>query len=217
MNRLFSSAVCASLVLGWSAAPASAQNVLVNPSFDTGRSAGNGDVGGAVGWTAFGNVFNVATPNPVPTGPHSGPGALKEFGTFPGVSGAFQTFVTTPGTPWTLSGFGLNSSSDPMQADNFGTLKISFQDAGNAELLGIDSNHITIATPQNIWTPMSANGVAPAGTTHVNLFALFVQPNFNGGSAFFDDLSGGTVPEPATLGLASIVVLGSTCVRRRFR
>jgi hypothetical protein len=104
-----------------------------------------------------------------------------------------------------------------MQADNFGTLKISFQDAANNELLGIDSNHITNATPQNQWTAMSASGVAPAGTNHVNLFALFVQPATNGGSAFFDDLSGGTVPEPTTLGLASIAVLSCTFVRRRPR
>src|SRR4029078_847875 len=97
----------------------------------------------------------------------------------------------------------------------FGTLKISFQDAANSEILGIDSNHITNATPQNVWTLMAANAVAPAGTNHVNLFALFVQPNFNGGSTFFDDLSGGAVPEPATLGLCGAIMFGSLFVRRR--
>jgi opacity protein-like surface antigen len=214
MNRFLACALSASLVLLCSAVTSSAQNVLVNPGFETGTAPGNADVGGAPGWSAFGNVFNVSSPNPNPVGPHSGTGALKEFGTFPGVSGAFQSFPTTAGTAWSLSGFGLNASSDAMQPDNFGTLKISFQDAGNNEILGIDSNHITNATPQNVWTLMTANGVAPAGTNHVNLFALFVQPNFNGGSAFFDDLSGGAVPEPATLALSAIVMLGG-CIRRR--
>jgi hypothetical protein len=197
------------------ALPSRAANVLINPGFETGTAVGNGDVGGAPGWSAFGNTFNVSSPNPTPVGPHSGTGAEKEFGTFPGVSGVFQTFPTTPGSAWSLSGFGLNASSDAMQADNFGTLKISFQDAGNNELLGIDSNHITNATPQDQWIAMIANGVAPAGTNHVNLFALFVQPATNGGSALFDDLSGSAVPEPATLGLVGIVMICYTLVRRR--
>src|SRR3954453_4022410 len=110
---------------------ARAANVLANPGFETGTAVGNPDIGGAPGWTTFGNVFNPSAPNPTPAGPHSGTGSLKEFGTFPAVSGAFQTFPTTAGTPWSLTGFGLNASSDPMQADNFGTLKISFQNASN--------------------------------------------------------------------------------------
>jgi hypothetical protein len=208
-------ALAAAAVCALAAPSAAAVNVLANPSFDQGTAAGNADANSAAGWTFFGNTFNVSTPNPQPVGPHSGTGALKEFGTFPGVSGAFQSFATTPGTTWSLTGFGLNASSDAMQADNFGTLKISFQDAGNNELLGIDSNHITINTPQNLWTAMSAQGTAPAGTTHVNLFALFVQPNFNGGSTFFDDLSGTVVPEPAAMTLA--IFAGSLTLARRRR
>src|SRR5262245_39816320 len=94
---------------------ASAQNVLANPGFEAGTAVGNGDFGGSPGWTSFGNTFTTSAPNPLPPGPHAGTGALKEFGTFPGVSGAFQDFPTTPGTIWQLTGFGLNASSDPMQ------------------------------------------------------------------------------------------------------
>src|SRR4051812_45534895 len=172
---------------------ASAQNVLANPGFETGTAVGTGDTGAIPGWNSFGNAFNVSAPNPPPVGPHAGTGALKEFGTFPGVSGAFQSFPTTPGTAWTLTGFGMNSTADPMQAGNFGEAKISFQNAANAEILGIDSNHIDTATPQNVWTSLQATGVAPAGTDHVNFFALFVQPAFAGGSSFFDDFSASVV------------------------
>jgi hypothetical protein len=45
------------------------------------------------------------------------------------------------------------------------------------------------------------------------MFALFVQPNFNGGAAFFDDLSA-VVPEPASLGFIGVAI-GSLARRRR--
>jgi hypothetical protein len=201
------------LAAGLVQSTASAQNVLANPGFEVGSAVGSPDVGGATGWTAFGNTFTTSAPNPLPPGPHAGTGALKEFGTFSGVSGAFQDFPATPGTIWQLTGFGLNASSDPMQPANFGLAKISFQGA-SGEILGIDSNHIDVNTPSNIWTPLLAQGVAPAGTTHVQLFALFVQPAFNGGSAFFDDFSGQVIPEPASIGLLGLAG-GLLSLRRR--
>jgi hypothetical protein len=195
------------------AVSAHAQNVLTNPGFETGTATGNGDVGGAPGWTTFGNVFNTSAPNPSPVGPHAGTGALKEFGTFPGVSGAFQEVPASPGQIWTATGFGLNASSDPMQTGNFGELKISFHNAGG-EIQGFDGTHIDINTPQNVWTPLLTTGTAPAGTTSVQIFALFVQPATAGGSAFFDDVSA-VVPEPASLGMLGIGTLA--LLRRRQR
>jgi hypothetical protein len=204
--------MCAAVALV--GAQAAQANLLVNPGFETGTAPGNGDVYGAAGWTSFGNVFNVSAGNPTPVGPHSGTGALKEFGTFPGVSGSFQSFTASAGQAWSLSGYILNASSDPMQADNFALLKISFQDASNNELLGIDSAHITAATAVDQWLFVTANGVAPAGTAHVNLFTLFVQPNFAGGSASFDDLDGSQVPAPASVALLG---LGGLVASRRRR
>ena len=69
-----------------------------------------------------------------------------------------------------------------------------------------------------LWTPLSATGTAPAGTTFVQLFALFVQPAFNGGSAFFDDTSASVTPapEPASLGLLALVGAAMLGRRRRF-
>lgn len=194
-------------------AQAASADILVNPGFETGTVFGNPDVPGAPGWATFGNVYNTSSPNPGPTGPHSGTGALKQFGTFPGVSGAFQSFSAVPGQVWSLSGYGLNSSSDAMQLENFGILKISFQDAAGTELLGLESARITIATPLDQWQFLTAIGTAPAGTSQVRLFALFVQPNFNGGSAFFDDLS--AVPAPGCLSL--LAASGMFVARRRRR
>jgi hypothetical protein len=198
------------------ASSAQAQNVLANPGFETGTSIGGPELPGSPGWSTFGNTFTESAPNPAPIGPHAGTGDLKEFGTFPGVSGAFQQFNSNPGDVWTFTGFGANASSDPMQAGNFGELKISFHNAGG-EILGVDGNHIDTSTPSNTWTPLSAVGTAPAGTTFVQLFELFVQPATNGGSAFFDDVSASVVvaPEPASLGLLGIG--GLLALRRRSR
>jgi hypothetical protein len=206
--------VVVALLLAVAPRTASGANVLANPGFETGTAVGNGDVGGSPNWTTFGNVFTTSSPNPLPAGPHSGTGALKEFGTFPGVSGAFQSFPSVPGDVWTLTGFGLNASTDAMQPDNFGLLKISYQSASNTEIAGFESAHITNLTPQNQWQALTVTATAPAGTTHVQLFALFVQPATNGGAAFFDDLSGELVPEPATAGVA-LLLGGLTLVRRR--
>ena len=151
---------------GFSGSTAMAQNVLANPGFETGTSVGGPEQNGSPGWSAFGNTFTESAPNPSPVGPHGGTGDLKEFGTFSGVSGAFQQFNTGPGDVWTFTGFGLNASSDPMQAGNFGELKISFHNAGG-EILGIDGNHIDVNTPSNVWTPLSATGTVRASDQSV--------------------------------------------------
>lgn len=193
-------------------AGAAQANVLTNPGFETGASAGGGDFPGAPGWINFGNTYTTSFPNPIAPGPHSGVGALKEFGTFPGVSGVFQSFAANSGETWSMSGWGLNASSDPMQPDNFGLLKISFFNSGGAEIAGFESNRIDITSPIDQWFPLSASGVAPAGTVSVNLFCLFVQPNFNGGSAFFDDIN--AVPAPAS---AALLGMGGLLALRRKR
>jgi hypothetical protein len=100
---------------------------------------------------------------------------------------------------------------------NFALIKISFQNSSATELLGIDSQHITAATPQDVWQSVNAMGTAPAGTTQVQLFALFVQPGTLGGSAFFDDISAVVIPEPATIVLVFGGLLGLVAVARRRR
>jgi len=184
---------------------------IVNPGFELGLS----------GWSTFGNTFYVSNPNPVPDGAHGGTNSAKEFGTFPGVSGAFQTFAASPGQTWDLQGFIINASSDAMQASagntNFALVKISFQNSSSTELLGIDSQHITAATPQDIWENVDANGVAPAGTTQVQLFCLFVQPGTLGGSAGFDDISATVVPEPSSVALVLTGLGGLVMFARKRR
>jgi hypothetical protein len=197
--------------------PVKAQNVLTNPGFETGAATGQNDVAGAPGWTSFNNVFTTSAPNPTGVGPHAGVGALKEFGPFTGnnASGVFQQFTSNPGDVWTMNGFGLNDSADPMQTGNLGTLKISFRNASNQEISGFDSNHIDTTTPQNVWTPMTVSQTSPPGTVGVQLFCLFFQPQFAGGSTFFDDVSASVVAAPEPGSIALLGIAGLMSLRRR--
>jgi hypothetical protein len=61
------------------------------------------------------------------------------------------------------------------------------------------------STP-NEWQFTQAQGIAPAGTTQVSMYALFVDES--AGAGYLDDLVVTQIPEPSTfalLGLASVV------------
>jgi hypothetical protein len=166
---------------------ASAQNLLVNPSFD--------DNGGSLdGWIAFGNasadldIFN------------SGPASAKMFGTFCGdfcVTGVFQAFPANEGLEFQMDCNSFVGSFDPIATgpipdSNWAVMKIAFFDAptGGTEI-GFGEVVIgDVNTPFDVWTPHTVSAIAPVGTQRVEAFFLFLQPPANdGGSIFVDDAS----------------------------
>ncbi len=184
---------------------------LANGGFEEGTG------GTATGWGQFENAYRTSTSD---TGSamtaHSGAYAMKMFGNWGwpwNAAGALQTFAAAPGEAWDVQGYGLNWSSDALVGQNFGLLKLSWRDAANQEIAGIDSQHITSATPVDQWQLLQANGIAPAGTVAVQVLALFLQPNYEGGSAWIDDVT--VTPEPASLGLLAIAGLALLPRRRR--
>jgi hypothetical protein len=181
-------------LLGATGSTASAQNVLVNPGFET------GPVGfGAPGWFTFGNGFTESA-NPCIV-PFAGNQLMKMFGTFNpfGVSGIFQEFPTAPGDVWTLSAKSRHCSDDPMLGNhvlggsgNWVVQKLAFFDAANVEIgaSAVESTILDGSYATDTWfnnAPIS--GTAPAGCVKVQAFVLYLQPGYDGGAAQIDEVS----------------------------
>jgi hypothetical protein len=168
-------------------------NLLTNPSFESALT----------GWTGYGNVYveNLYA--------QDGTRSLKMYGTWSSpwnASGAFQNLTASPGQLWIFSGFGLNPATDGVPAGNLNIalLKIIWFDGANAtgnqlqplpgqgavfgQFPGIESNQINAASPPDEWQAVLASGEAPPNTQSAQLMAIFLQPNYEGGSLWFDNL-----------------------------
>ena len=202
-----------------------ATNILVNPGFETDAVLNAAPVGGATGWSTFGNA-STASANLDPV--DSGIGSLRLVGggNF-SVPGAFQSFPASPGQVWDFQGYMLTKSTLPSNA-TFGLLKIvwnngtndlppagiNFGQPGPAANPGIESlPQLNSTSVPNTWQFTRAQGVAPAGTTKVEFFALFVDQS--AGTGYFDNLAATIVPEPSSLTLAGLACV--TCLGRFFR
>ncbi len=154
-------------------------NLLENPSFETGD---------LTGWT---EVAGFVVGAPV-AGPQSGSFAC-EITLGGGVGELVQTFPASAGEEYYFSGWMLAESGVP--AGTFGLYKILFRDAGGNDLLvtdittgGQDPNFPGVeSTPflnelsaSGVWVFSEAQGVAPAGTVEVLFLVLNVD--FGGGT-----------------------------------
>jgi hypothetical protein len=160
--RTLSALLCTALL----ASAGAAQNLLANPSFETGLT----------GWTTFGpNVFSEAA-NPPAVAPRTGTRVLKMYGQFLGgfnVTGAFQTFPATQGQIYQLDCWSRHFAFDPLAGsggpnDNIAVMRIAFFDVTGAEISGADRRILDGTFPTNTWidnAPIAAT--APAGTATV--------------------------------------------------
>lgn len=172
-------------------------NVLANPSFELPVLTG-GDVPGAVGWTAFNDVFTIRL------APQDGDQALKLFGT---PSGVFQDFPTVPGEEWIGSVYGLNFVGDPLSGGQIGAANIEWRDSGGGLISFETTQIVNASTPQGSlpgdYVFGTVSGVAPAGAAtarFVLITGAFAGPG--GGAVWFDNASFALVPEPAMLSMA---------------
>jgi hypothetical protein len=190
----------------------SSVNVLTNAGFETDAVLDAPPVLGATDWDAFNGASTAsATNNPTRTG--IGSLQLPGFGGF-GVPGASQTFPASPGQVWDFQGYMLTPDTLPPGA-TFGLLKIVWSDGtidlppgtvniGTANFAnpGIESTPlVNSASTNNTWIFTQAQGVAPAGTTEVTVFALFVDQA--AGTNYADDLHASfinpAVPPPVVI------------------
>lgn len=198
------------------AASVEAQNLLVNPGFES-PDASAGDQPGATGFGSFNDAFTTAT------SPRTGTQAGKAFG----IAGFTQSFAASPGDSFVASGFGLNPTGDLLGPDQIGAVNIEFRaNPADGEPLQRDSTRFLFgSTPADVYQFGTITGTAPAGTTEARFVLVtgaFDDVNGDGlvqggGSVRFDDASFSRVvadvPEPA--GLAALGLAGGALLRRR--
>jgi len=192
-------------------------NVLSNGGFEIGAVISNADSGVVSGWALQGGGGKTLSCAPKPT--HSGIGALRFSDTTTAVPVADQggPFNAVPhavvaGDVWDLQGFGYIWSADSPLVGGFALIKIVWNDDNGSTIqpvsndpnligtavtgtfAGIESLHMTTATPVNTWTFMEARATVPAGATWGVVFCIEVGSG-GGGVVRFDDL---TFAKPTT-------------------
>ncbi len=168
----------------------SAMAQVVNPGFEDGG-------GSLSGWTAFDNAFVDNTVSRNASG-HS----AKFFGNFSSpwnAAGVFQDFPATPGQTWAASAWFMTIAADPLVGtENFAVLNIEWHAADGSLISYITQRASDGTSAQDVWQQFSISGEAPAGTATARVVPLFLQPNFQGGSVFVDDVDFRLANAPCT-------------------
>ena len=198
-TKVISRAVGVAAALALSMSTTQAQNLLSDPSFESGTVVPSG-VGG---WGTFnGAAFSTAQ---ALTGTYSmlnaGPGGYT-------VPGSFQFLPSSAGLSYVLTGYG--EATAPLTGASEGFLQVTFfsgangagsnlgtvaTSPGNAQL----SNLITSSSPTGTWLPLNETVTAPAGAASIAVYTLVLDANAT--SVAFDDLVLNQVPEPSSLAL----------------
>lgn len=222
------STVAAALAI--SASTTQAQNLLVNPGFDTSPAGftANPITLATVnqGWATFG-ISGQSDMSSSPDSPLSGSYALLEgnaAGNNYNPAGAYQIISgITAGSTYTLSGSYL---ADTALTGTFTTpvcFQLTFQDAalnnlGTVETgAGKNAGGFTLGvTSLDTWLQGSISATAPAGTVYAEVYAMFMD---NGQTAtdniYFDNLSLVPTPEPSTIALAGLGGISALSLIRR--
>jgi hypothetical protein len=183
-----------------------AQNLLVDPTFtETSFDQPNpipipGGVNG--GWAGFGATL---------TGANSVNLADNTWNP----SGVYQILTATPGADYTASAW-FNNTGAPTGA-GWGTpyiINVNFDDITGTEIgTGISTGW----TPETLNVPeqLTISGIAPAGTAYVLVYLMAMDNGANGTDYSVANASLTTVPEPTTLALLGLGVVGGMIWRRR--
>ncbi len=206
----------AALSLGLSA---QAQNLLTDPGFESGAPA-------TPGWSTFnGATFSQDFA-------HSGSWSmLNNGGGNFSVPGAFETFATTAGSEYDMTGFALTPTA-PGAGTSFGALQITFWSGANGtgNNLGTinisnggtptgpgnaqTSQQVNSSSPTGVWIPLDTGiAQAPAGSQSFQVFTIVVDQNPT--KVYFDDLVLTQVPEPSMFALFGVAGAGLYGMLRR--
>lgn len=165
-------------------------NLLENGDFETGVLAP---------WETFGGTGVVSAGSPLPDSQPSS-FALETTGSGGyAVPQVFQSFPAAPGDEFNLSGY-MRAPAGLPAGNTFGTLKIVFRDASEADLepASVSSGRFapaanpgaeslpTLTAGSDGWVSTEAQAVAPAGTEEVIFFVLNVDES--AGTMVFDGI-----------------------------
>ena len=195
--------------------PPLGSNILVNSGFETstlspwqGYTPGGVNSEGAFIESTSSTYFNGGNPGGDNVLTRSGEYVAKVFGDFTGGendNGFYQEIAAEPGTIWSASGWALSHPQDLIANGLSIWIEASFRSANGSILARHRSPEITRAsiTP-GAWEPIEVTEqwdvagnqnlgaspfvAAPPGTTTLRYEVIFRQPEYEGGSVYFDDL-----------------------------
>lgn len=190
VRGIAATALLALLALTALPAPAAAQCILANPSFEMLGS------GGAIfgGWNQFGRVGSTTIAD------HGGRAARLLGQNLGGwdVSGVWQAQDCAPGEAWEITGHVRHPSWKPLNGQCAAIVNVEWRDAAGGLISYESFNVAGAATPVDAWSPFSlASPGAPAGTATARLvLGLLQAPGAPEPEAWFDQVTFGSTTPP---------------------
>jgi hypothetical protein len=137
-------------------------------------------------------------------------------------TGFYQDFTATEGENYELTGY----MYSPSGGDNYtwdggnqtyACIRMEWRDSGDGLISSVDSTHFTPDNAADVWTEVTASGVAPAGTAVGRVVFLIDGAGPGGGTVAFDDIdvTAVAVPEPSTIALIAVFAGVIMAVRKR--